>query len=48
MRGSIRAWDVLRHSLTILRCWGARRYLRCVRAALSRRPSTFLEVVTRS
>jgi hypothetical protein len=46
MRGVITGKDVLRHSLTILRLWGPRCYLRCVRAALSTRPSTFLQVIS--
>ncbi len=45
MRGVITGKDVFRHSLTIVRLWGPRCYLRCVRAALSTRPSTFLEIV---
>jgi hypothetical protein len=45
MRGVITGKDVFRHSLTIVLLWGPRCYLRCVRAALSKRPSTFLEVV---
>jgi hypothetical protein len=44
MRGVITSSDVLWHSWTIIRCWGPRCYLRCVRAALSSRRSTFLEV----
>ncbi len=46
MRGVITGKDVLRHSLTICRLWGPRCYLRCLRAALSSKPSTFLEMVT--
>ena len=46
MRGVITGKDVIRHSLTIVRCFGPRCYLRCLRAALSSRPSTFLEVVS--
>jgi len=45
MRGVITGKDVLRHSLTIVRLFGPRCYLRCLRAALSTSPSTFLEVV---
>jgi hypothetical protein len=45
MRGVITGKDVFRHSLTIVRLWGPRCYFRCVRAALSTRPSTFLEIV---
>jgi hypothetical protein len=32
--------------MLIIRLWGFRCYLRCLRAALSSTPSTFLEVVT--
>lgn len=45
MRGVITGKDVVRHSVTIIRLWGVRAYLRCLRAALSSRPSTFLETV---
>ena len=45
MRGVITGKDVIRHSVTICRLWGPRCYLRCLRAALSSRPSTFLEIV---
>jgi hypothetical protein len=45
MVGVITGRDVLKNSLTIFRLFGPRCYLRCLRAALSRRPSTFLEVV---
>ena len=45
MRGVITGKDVLRHSLTIVKVWGLRRYLRCLRAGLSKRPSTFLGVM---
>jgi hypothetical protein len=45
VQGAITAQDVLRHSLTILRLWGLGCYLRCLRAMLSRRPTTFLEVL---
>ena len=45
MRGVITGKDVVRHSFTIVRLFGARCYLRCLRAALSPKPSTFLEVV---
>ncbi len=47
MRGAITARDVFRHGPTILRIWGPACLLACVRAALSRRPSTFLEVLCR-
>jgi len=45
MRGVITGKDVLRHSVTIIRLWGVRSYFRCLRAALSSTPSTFLQVV---
>jgi hypothetical protein len=45
MRGVITGKDVLRHSVTICRLWGPRCYLRRLRAALSSKPSTFLELV---
>ena len=45
MRGVITRKDVVLHSVTIIRLWGPRRYLRCLRAALSKTPTTFLEVV---
>ncbi len=47
MNGTITSKELLLHGLTIVRLWGARCYLRCVRAALGRTPSTFLGVVTR-
>jgi len=47
MRGVITGKDVIRHSVTIVRLFGPRCYLSCLRAALSRCPSTFLEVVAR-
>jgi hypothetical protein len=45
MRGVITGKDVLRHPFTIVKVWGMRRYLRCLRAGLSRRPSTFLAIM---
>jgi hypothetical protein len=45
MQGTITAREVLRYGVTILRLWGPRRYLRCLRAAMSRTPSTFLAVL---
>jgi hypothetical protein len=44
VQGTITGRDVLIHSLTILRHWGPSCYLRCLRAVVSRRPCTFLEV----
>ncbi len=45
MQGTITGRDVIRHSLTILRYWGPGCYLRCLRAAVSKQPSTFLSVL---
>jgi hypothetical protein len=45
VKGTITGRDVLVHSLTILRYWGPACYLRCLRAAVSRRPCTFLNVL---
>jgi hypothetical protein len=47
MRGMITAKDVFRHGPTIIRIWGTACFLACVRAALSSRPSTFLDVLCR-
>jgi hypothetical protein len=47
MRGTITTKEVLLHGPTIVRLWGAGTYLACLRAALSRRRSTFLEVLCR-
>jgi hypothetical protein len=46
MRGVITRKEVLANSMLIIRLWGLRCYLRCLRATLSRTPSTFLEIVT--
>ena len=46
MKGLITSRDVVTHGLTILRLWGFATYLRCLRAALSRRPTTFLAIVS--
>lgn len=43
--GVITGRDVLRHPVTIVRCFGPAAYVRCVRAALSGRPVTFLETI---
>jgi hypothetical protein len=45
MRGVITGRDVLRHSLTILRLWGPLCYLRLLRAMVTNRSCTFLEVI---
>jgi hypothetical protein len=47
MRGTITAKEIFRHGPTIIRIWGPACYLQCLRAAISRRPSTFLEVLCR-
>ncbi len=44
--GTITGRDVLRHSLTILRLWGPGCYVRCLRAIVSRRHCTFLQVIS--
>ncbi len=45
VQGAITAQDVLRHSFTILRLWGPAAYFRCIRAMISGRRTTFLEVI---
>ncbi len=47
MRGVITLRDVLTRPVTIVRLFGPRCYLRCLRAAFSSTPSTFLETVFR-
>lgn len=47
MQGSITGRDVIRHSWLILRTWGPSCYLRCLRAAVSGKPCTFLGVLYR-
>jgi hypothetical protein len=47
MQGTITTKEVILHCLTIVRGWGAWCYLRCLRAAVSRSPSTFLGVISR-
>jgi hypothetical protein len=42
MQGVITGKDVVRHSLTIVRCWGVATYFNCLWAAITRKPSTFL------
>ncbi|HET7752525.1 MAG TPA: hypothetical protein VFK85_01340 [Anaeromyxobacteraceae bacterium] len=46
MKGLITSRDVVLHACTIIRLWGLPTYLRCVRATLSRKPTTFLAVVS--
>ncbi len=45
MRGVITGQDVFLHGFTIIREFGPAAYLRCLRALLRRRPTTFLAVV---
>jgi hypothetical protein len=45
MRGLITGRDVVLNAFTIIRLWGVPTYLRCLRATLSRSPTTFLAVV---
>lgn len=45
MRGLITSKDVVLHAFTIVRLWGLPTYVRCLRAMLSRTPTTFLAVV---
>ncbi len=47
MGGLITRKDVLLHPFLIIRGWGATCYVRCLRAAFSRRATTFLSVVSR-
>lgn len=42
MQGVVTGRDVIIHTVLIVREFGPRAYLRCVRAALSGRPCTFL------
>jgi hypothetical protein len=46
MKGLITSKDVVTHALTIVRLWGFPTYLRCLRAVVSRRPATFLSIVS--
>jgi hypothetical protein len=46
MRGLITGRDVVLRAFTIVRLWGLPMYLRCLRATLSRGPTTFLAVVS--
>lgn len=45
MRGLITGREVVVHAFTIIRLWGVKTYLRCLCAAVSRTPTTFLAVV---
>lgn len=46
MSGMITGRDVVLHSYTIVRLWGLAAYVRCLRATLARKPTTFLAVIT--
>jgi hypothetical protein len=46
MSGLITRREVVTHGFLIVRLWGFRCYLKCLRAAMSRAPTTFLGVVT--
>jgi hypothetical protein len=45
MRGLITGRDVLRHAITIIRCWGAATFGRCLWAVVTRKSTTFLSVI---
>jgi hypothetical protein len=45
IQGLITSKDVLLHTSAIVRGYGIRCYLECLRALISRRRTTFLEVV---
>lgn len=45
-KGAITGKDILLQGFTILRLWGPRTYLRCLRATLSRGSTPFLAVVS--
>jgi hypothetical protein len=45
MQGAITGKDVILHWRTIVRLWGWPTYLSCLRAAVSRKHSTFLRVL---
>ncbi len=45
VHGVITTRDVLLHPVLIIGVWGPRAYVRCLKAMLARRPTTFLEVV---
>ena len=47
IRGLITSKDVFRHTGSIVRGYGFRSYLRCIRALLSGRSTTFLEIIWR-
>jgi hypothetical protein len=45
MGGAIKSRQVLMHGVAIVRLFGPRCYLRCLRAVFSSKPTTFLETV---
>jgi hypothetical protein len=45
MKGVITGRDVFRHAFTIIRCWGAPTFVRCLWAVITRRTTTFLTVI---
>jgi hypothetical protein len=47
IQGAITSRDVLVNSALIVRCYGARAYLRCCLAVLLHRRTTFLDCVVR-
>jgi hypothetical protein len=46
MKGLITNREVVTQAFTIVRLFGFGTYLRCLRAAVSRRPTTFLAIVS--
>lgn len=48
VKGTITSRDILLNAVTILRLWGPRFYVRCLRAIASGRPCTFLDVLARA
>ncbi len=45
MRGTITGRDVVLHPIVIIRRWGFGAYARCLRAAIARDGTTFLDVI---
>jgi hypothetical protein len=45
VQGTITGKDVLLNSVTIVRLFGPTFYVRCLKAMMSRRPCTFLQVL---
>jgi hypothetical protein len=44
MQGTITGKHVVRHSVTIIRCWGLGTWVRCMRAVVRGSPCTFLAI----